>query len=105
MRPGQLSSSALARADSALQLVSGSWRPTPILVAGLVVALLVVFFLVSSGIFSMTSVGQCDGSVPRWMIQPGDAGCVVIRPAWEAWLPWNVSRQDLVCIGMCVVGP
>jgi hypothetical protein len=46
---------------------------------------------------------QCDGSVPEWMI-PSDydgGGCVELRPAWEANLPWNAGKTELVCLGMC----
>jgi len=47
---------------------------------------------------------QCDGAAPRWMLPPdfhrGD--CVVLRPDWEAWMPWNLPRWELNCVDECL---
>ena len=73
-----------------------------------ILAILVVlagigWYFVSTSVFGTI---QCDGDVPRWMIPSDydDSGCVPLRPAWEAMLPWNADRQDPVCIGMCAEG-
>jgi hypothetical protein len=52
----------------------------------------------------LPAVMQCDGSVPRWMLPPDydNSGCVDLRPQWEASLPWNQGKAELVCLGMCV---
>lgn len=71
-------------------------------VIGVLIAAMLVLGSATGG--GGATMSQCDGSVPRWML-PDDyrqlGGCVPLRPAREAWFPWNWGRQDLVCIGMC----
>ena len=63
-----------------------------------------LFLMATISIGMAGSMVQCDGSVPEWMI-PSDydnSGCVALRPFWEAYLPWNVGKTEMVCLGMCV---
>jgi hypothetical protein len=71
------------------------------LVAGVVIAAL--FFMATVSLGMTGSVMQCDGAVPEWMVPPGydNSGCVTLRPAWEAFLPWNIGRNDWYCLGYC----
>ena len=70
--------------------------------AATVVVLLAVVFVVGY-LANPFSTIQCDGDVPEWMIPSDydDGGCVELRPAWEANLPWNAGKTELVCLGMC----
>jgi hypothetical protein len=64
-------------------------------------AAIVTVAMVIVGAFTGIHTGQCDGSVPRWML-PADyngSGCIELPENWEASLPW--SRDDLVCLGLC----
>lgn len=64
-------------------------------------AAIVTVAIVIAGAFTGIHTGQCDGSVPRWML-PADyngSGCIELPENWEASLPW--SRDDLVCLGLC----
>jgi hypothetical protein len=69
-----------------------------------VVAVLAVLMVLSAGawwIGESTHMGQCDGSLPVWMIEAQDydgGGCAEVLPSYQAppdadWTPY--------CIGLC----
>jgi hypothetical protein len=60
-----------------------------------------VALIAAGSVFPATM--QCDGAVPQWMLPPDHHGaCVELRPQWEAALPWNQGKNELICLGMCV---